>query len=125
MAAPDPAWLLVRGLQTLEVRVRAQSETAAAVVARLEGHPKTANVRYPGFGALLSFDVADGGAARRVETATQLIVNATSLGGVTSTMESRHRWEGSRVPEGLLRLSIGLEPVEALWADLEQALDRA
>ncbi len=67
VAAPDPAWLLVRGLQTLEVRVRAQSETAAAVVARLEGHPKTANVRYPGFGALLSFDVADGArrAARR------------------------------------------------------------
>ena len=125
MAAPDPAWLLVRGLQTLEVRVRAQSETAAEIVDRLNGHPATANVRYPGFGALLSFDVADGAAARRVETATQLIVNATSLGGVTSTMESRHRWEGSRVPEGLLRLSVGLEPVEAIWADLAQALAKA
>jgi cystathionine gamma-synthase len=83
------------------------------------------NVRYPGFGALLSFDVADGAVARRVETATTLIVNATSLGGVTSTMESRHRWEGARVPEGLLRLSVGLEPADALWADLEQALVRA
>ncbi len=125
VAAPDPAWLLVRGLQTLEVRVRAQSETAVEIVDRLKGHPGTANVRYPGFGALLSFDVADGAAARRVETATQLIVNATSLGGVTSTMESRHRWEGERVPEGLLRLSVGLEPVEAIWADLAQALAKA
>ena len=68
--------------------------------------------------------MADGAAARRVETATAVIVNATSLGGVTSTMESRHRWEGDRVPAGLLRLSVGLEPVEALRADLEQALAR-
>jgi cystathionine gamma-synthase len=122
VAAPDPAWLLLRGLQTLEVRVRAQSETAAALAGRLERHSAVQHLRYPGFGALLSFDVADGAAARRVETATRLIVNATSLGGVTSTMESRHRWEGARVPEGLLRLSVGLEPADALWADLEQAL---
>ena len=88
----------------------------------LETHAAVENVRYPGFGALISFDVADGGAARRVETATQLIVNATSLGGVTSTMESRHRWEGDRVPVGLLRLSVGLEDPDELWADLEQAL---
>ena len=125
VAAPDPAWLLLRGLQTLEVRVRAQSETAAVLVGRLEAHAATQNVRYPGFGGLLSFDVADGSAARRIETTTKLIVNATSLGGVTSTMESRHRWEGARVPEGLLRLSVGLEPVDALWADLEQALAQA
>lgn len=125
VAAPDPAWLLLRGLQTLEVRVRRQSETAAELAGRLERHPKAQNVRYPGFGALLSFDAADGAAARRVETATRLIVNATSLGGVTSTMESRHRWEGARVPEGLLRLSVGLEPAAELWADLEQALERA
>ena len=79
-------------------------------------------VRYPGFGGLISFDVADGEAARRVETATRLITNATSLGGVHSVMESRHRWEADRVPEGLLRLSVGLENVEALWNDLETAL---
>ena len=60
--------------------------------------------------------------ARQVETSTQLIKNATSLGGVESSMESRYRWEGDRVPEGLLRLSVGLEDVEELWADLEQAL---
>ncbi len=125
VAAPDPSWLLLRGLQTLEVRVRRQSETAADLASRLAAHPTVANVRYPGFGALLSFDVADGEAARRVETATRSIVNATSLGGVTSTMESRHRWEGDRVPEGLLRLAVGLEPADDLWADLEQALAQA
>ena len=68
---------------------------------------------------MISFDVAD---PRRVETSTRVIVNATSLGGVTSTMESRHRWEGDRIPEGLLRLSVGLEDVDELWADLEGAL---
>ena len=125
VAAPDPAWLLLRGLQTLEARISHQGATAADLSARLESHARVSNVRYPGFGALLSFDVADGAAARRVETATTLIVNATSLGGVTSTMESRHRWEGDRVPEGLLRLSVGLEPADALWADLEQALAEA
>jgi cystathionine gamma-synthase len=119
VAAPDPAWLLLRGLKTLEVRVRRQTETAAELARRLEAHPKVETVRYAGFGGLLSFDVAD---ARKVETSTRLIKNATSLGGVESTMESRHRWEGDRVPEGLLRLSVGLEDVEALWADLEQAL---
>ena len=82
-------------------------------------------VRHPAIGGLLSFDVADGDAARRVETGTRLIVNATSLGGVESVMESRHRWEGDRVPAGLLRLSVGLEGADALWADLAQALERA
>ena len=119
VAAPDPAWLLLRGLKTLEVRVRRQTETAQELARRLEAHPKVETVRYPGFGGLLSFDVAD---ARKVETSTRLIKNATSLGGVESTMESRYRWEGDRVPEGLLRLSVGLEDVEELWADLEQAL---
>ena len=122
VAAPDPAWLLLRGLQTLEARVLRQSASAADLAARLERHPNVRNVRYPGFGALLSFDVED---APAVETTTTLIVNATSLGGVTSTMESRHRWEGDRVPPGLLRLSVGLESADALWADLERALGRA
>jgi cystathionine beta-lyase/cystathionine gamma-synthase len=68
---------------------------------------------------VISFDVDD---PRTVETRTKLIVNATSLGGETSTLESRHRWEGDRIPAGLIRLSVGLEDVEAIWADLEQAL---
>ncbi len=122
VAAPDPAWLLLRGLKTLELRVRRQTETAAVLAERLRTHPAVETVRYPGFGGLLSFDVVDGGTARKVETSTRLIVNATSLGGVTSLIESRARWEGDRVPPGLLRLSVGLEDPEALWADLEQAL---
>jgi cystathionine gamma-synthase len=121
--APDAAWLLLRGLKTLEARVRRQTETATLLAERLRGHPRVETVRYPGLSGLLSFDVADAQAARRVETATRLIVNATSLGGVTSVLESRARWEGERVPPGLLRLSVGLEDPEALWADLEQALD--
>jgi cystathionine gamma-synthase len=120
VAAPDAAWLLLRGLKTLELRVRRQTETAHELARRLEEHPKVDTVRYPGFGGLLSFDVD--GDARTVETSTRLIKNATSLGGVESTMESRHRWEGDRVPENLLRLSVGLEDVEQLWTDLEQAL---
>lgn len=125
VAAPDPAWLLLRGLKTLEVRVARQSETAAALAERLRAHPAVSTVRYPGFGGLLSFDVASGEAARQVETGTALIANATSLGGVGSTMESRHRWEGDRVPAGLLRLAVGLESVEVLWQDLATALDQA
>ena len=120
VAAPDAAWLLLRGLQTLEVRVRRQTETAAELARRLEAHPNVEVVRYPGFGGMLSFDVA--GDALAVETSTKLITNATSLGGVKSTMESRRRWEGVRVPENLLRLSVGLEDVDELWSDLEQAL---
>jgi cystathionine gamma-synthase len=122
VAAPDPAWLLLRGLKTLEVRVRRQSETASFLAERLREHPAVATVRYPGLGGLLSFDVADAQAARKVETSTRVVVNASSLGGVTTLIESRSRWEGGRVPPGLLRLSAGLEDPEMLWADLEQAL---
>jgi cystathionine gamma-synthase len=134
-AAPDPAWLLLRGLETLELRVRRQSETAFELARRLAAHERVELVRYPslgdpraerwmqgGFGGLLSFDVADGDQARAVETSTRVITNATSLGGVRSTIESRYRWEGDRVPPGLLRLSVGLEDVDALWDDLTQAL---
>ena len=92
-------------------------------------------VRYPGlgnevaaryvraFGPLLSFDVADAERAVSLERALKLIENATSLGGVVSTLEARARWEGDRVPPGLLRLSVGLEDPDDLWADLTQALD--
>ena len=122
VAAPDVAWLLLRGLATLEVRVARQSESAGALAERLAAHPAVETVRYPGFGGLLSFDVADAETARRVDTSTRLVANKTSLGGVTSLIEARARWEGDRVPPGLLRLSVGLEDPDALWADLEQAL---
>jgi cystathionine gamma-synthase len=122
VAAADTAWLVLRGLQTLEVRIERQTESARELARRLGGHPAVRVVRYPGFGGLLSFDVADAEAARRVETSTKVIANMTSLGGVTSRIEARARWEGSRVPPGLLRLSVGLENGETLWSDLEQAL---
>jgi cystathionine gamma-synthase len=92
---------------------------------RLGGQAAVSAVRYPGFSFLVSFDVADGEAAGRVERAVRVIENATSLGAVHSKLESRHRWEGDRIPTGLMRLSVGLEDPEVLWADLEQALAHA
>jgi cystathionine gamma-synthase len=121
----DTAWLLLRGLSTLEVRVARQTETAGVIAERLREHSSTEIVRYPGFGGLLSFDVSDAETARRVETSTRLIANMTSLGGVASRIEARSRWEGERVPPGLLRLSVGLEDPGELWSDLEQALASA
>jgi cystathionine gamma-synthase len=123
VAAPDPCALLLRGLETLEPRVRRQTESATELARRLQGHPAVQIVRYAGIGGLISFDVAGADEARQVETTLKLITNATSLGGIHSLLEARARWEGDRVPPGLLRLSVGLEPVEDLWADLAQALE--
>ncbi|MBV9803303.1 MAG: PLP-dependent transferase [Solirubrobacterales bacterium] len=135
-AAPDAAWLMLRGMKTLGLRVERQSASALELARRLAGHPAVQRVRYPGldpdpvaaryvraFGPLVSFDVAGEQAAVRVERALEVIENATSLGGVASTLEARARWEPSRVPPGLLRLSVGLEDVEDLWADLAGALE--
>jgi cystathionine gamma-synthase len=125
VAAPDAAWLLSRSLKTLRVRMERHTANATELAERLEAHPAVERVRYPGFGGLMSFDVAGGAeTARRVETSTRLIKNATSLGGVESVLETRARWEAGRVPENLVRLSVGLEDVDALWADLERALGR-
>jgi cystathionine gamma-synthase len=123
-ASPDAAWLLSRSLKTLELRMLRHTDTATEIARRLERHDRVEIVRYPGFGGLLSFDVAGGAAAARaVEQRLRRIANATSLGGVASTLEWRGRWEGDRVPPGLLRLSVGLEPPEELWADLQQSLE--
>jgi cystathionine gamma-synthase len=123
VATPDSAWLLLRSLKTLRLRVERQTASASDLAERLRGHPAVDQVRYPGFGGMLSFDVR--GDAGQVEASLQKITNATSLGGVDSVLESRSRWEGDRVPENLLRLSVGLEDVDVLWADLEQALSKA
>lgn len=123
VAAPDPCYLLLRGLKTLELRVRRQTETATELARRLAEHPAVQKVRYAGIGGLLSFDVAGAAEARRVETSLRVITNATSLGGVHSVLEARARWEPERVPPGLLRLSVGLEPPEELWEDLKIPLD--
>jgi cystathionine beta-lyase/cystathionine gamma-synthase len=135
VAAPDPVWLMMRGMKTLAIRVQRQAASAMTLAQRLVDHGAVLRVRYPGlgdpvaaryveaFGPLLSFDVADGATAENVERSLRLIQNATSLGGVSSTLEARTRWEGDRVPDGLLRLSVGLEDPDDLWADLSHALE--
>ena len=119
------AWLALRGLRTLHLRVERAQANARELVSRLQGHPALAEVRYPGFGAVVSV-VLEGGAAAadRLTHSTTLWVHATSLGGVESTFERRRRWssEAPTIPEGLVRMSVGVEDVEDLWADLERAL---
>ncbi len=125
VAPADTAWLVHRGLRTLEVRLDRQEATARVLAKRLAAHPAVETVRYPGISFLLSFDVADAAAAQRVERALGTIENATSLGGTRTKLEARHRWEGDRIPTGLIRLSVGLEAPEALWGDLARALGDA
>jgi cystathionine gamma-synthase len=82
-------------------------------------------VRYPGFGAIISFEIeGDGAAADKVCDASRLITNATSLGGVESTWERRRRWpaESESVPENLIRLSVGCEHIDDIWRDIDSAL---
>jgi cystathionine gamma-synthase len=118
-------WLALRGMRTLHLRVERATDTAGELAGRLEGHAAVERVRYPGFGAIVSIEVAGGAdAAERVAAATRLWTHATSLGGVESQVERRRRHPGEpdTVPEGLLRLSVGIEDVEDLWRDLDQAL---
>ncbi|WP_344253990.1 trans-sulfuration enzyme family protein [Terrabacter carboxydivorans] len=125
IAGPMEVYLALRGLRTLAVRFERASANAAELADRLQGHPGVARVRYPGAGAILSVDVAgDADAAERVCAATRLWLHSTSLGGVESQLERRRRHpsESTEVPVSLLRLSVGIEHVEDLWADLDQAL---
>jgi len=141
-AVPGPweAWLALRGIRTLGVRLERAQASAAVLAARLEGHPAVTRVRHPslptdpgheralfqmhGFGAVVSIELADADAADAVTRAVRLWVPATSLGGVESTLERRrrHPTEPDVVPESLLRLSVGIEDVEDLWRDLDGAL---
>jgi len=122
---PFEAWLAVRGIRSFPVRFRAAESNARDLAARLSEHPKITKVRYPGFGAVVSFEV-DGTAeaAQKVCESSQLITHATSLGGIESLWERRRRWAGESlsVPEQLIRLSVGCEHVDDLWADIQQAL---
>ncbi|MGZ4589495.1 MAG: trans-sulfuration enzyme family protein [Actinomycetes bacterium] len=119
------AWLALRGLRTLSLRVERAQASAAALVPRLAAHPVVARVLYPGLGAVVSIELrGDVAAADRVCASTRLWVHTTSLGGVESSLERRRRWPGEStdVPETLLRLSVGIEDVDDLWRDLESAL---
>jgi len=138
------AWLMLRGLRTLDVRFERISENALKLAQHFDGHAKIDRVLYPGlenhpgheiakrqmtggFGGMLSLLVKGGAeGAKRVASGVRLIVPATSLGGVESLIEHRAAVEGpeSEVPKNLLRLSIGIESVDDLIADLEQALDQ-
>jgi cystathionine gamma-synthase len=126
-AIPGPfeAWLALRGIRTFPVRFRAAEANAKTLVTRLQNHAKITKVRYPGFGAVISFEI-DGNAenAEKVCESSRLIAHATSLGGVESLWERRRRWalESSSVPEQLIRLSVGCEHVDDIWQDIEQAL---
>jgi cystathionine gamma-synthase len=119
------AWLSLRGLRTLPLRMERAQANAQELVRRLRERDDVAEVRYPGFGAMIGMVLPNGGIADLVQHSTKLWVYATSLGGVESTLERRRRWksEPSTIPEGLIRLSVGIEDVEDLWEDLSQALD--
>lgn len=136
-------FLAVRGLRTLALRLERAQNNATTLAERLEQHPDVSLTRYPGlpshptheaarrqlkgFGALLSFDVrGDVRAADAVCSGLRIIQHATSLGGVESTIERRGRIPGQEhLPPTLLRLSVGIEAVEDLWADLDRALHSA
>ena len=134
------AWLALRGLRTLPLRVERSCESAEMLAARLASHARVASVAYPGlpshrghaaasrvldaYGAVVAFELADPRLAERLCERVRLITHAPSLGGVESLIDRPERWQaGPGVSEGLLRLSVGCEAVEDLWADLAQALD--
>ena len=142
-AVPSPfdCWLILRGMRTLPWRMRAHSENALKIAEFLARHPKVKRVHYPGLeshprhktalkqmsasGGMLSLEVKDGyDAAMQVAAKTKVFIRATSLGGVESLIEHRASIEGPGTisPEGLLRLSIGLENADDLIEDLDRAL---
>ena len=143
--SPFDSWLLMRGMRTLDVRVRAQAKTAATLAEKLVGHPALAEVLYPGlathvghdvalrqmkggFGGMLSIRIRKGAkAAVAVAACVELWNRATSLGGIESLIEHRSsiEGEGSPCPCDLLRLSCGLEDADELYYDLTRALSVA
>ena len=144
-AIPGPveAWIALRGIRTFVLRMERAQSNAMELAKRLSKHPKVSRVRYPGlptdpfhnmaksfmkgFGAVISFEV-DGSNEKidQVCAASKLITYSTSLGGVESLWERRRRWstESTSIPENLIRFSVGIENVDDLWADIEQALKK-
>ena len=138
--SPFDCWLLMRGIQTLPYRVRAQCQHAEQVAHFLAEHPAVTRVHFPGleshpghgvaarqmraFGGMLAFELASCEQAQAVAAGVKLIICATSLGSVESLIEHRASTEGpgTRTPETLLRLSIGLEHPDDIIADLRQSL---
>ncbi|WP_052847558.1 cystathionine gamma-lyase [Streptomyces avicenniae] len=138
---PMEAWLAHRGIATLHLRVARQDANALAVARALRDRPEVTGLRYPGlpedpshalaarqmrhFGCVVSFTLPDREFADRFLGALRLVGDATSFGGVRSIAERRGRWGGDQVPEGFIRLSVGVEDADDLIADLLAALDTA
>jgi cystathionine gamma-synthase len=144
IAGPFEAWIALRGLRTFAIRMQRSQENAMELANRLSKDSRISKVRYPGlatdsyhglaksfmkgFGAMISFDVK--ASVEQVDlmcNSSKLITNATSLGGVESIWERRRRWatESATVPENLIRFSVGIENVDDLWDDIQQALNTA
>jgi cystathionine gamma-synthase len=118
------AFLALRGLRTLPLRMERAQANAEVLVARLREHPAIEDVRYPGTGAMVAFVVRGGAApADAVCAGVNLLVPATSLGGVETTLERRQKYAGdAHVAPGLVRMSVGIEHVDDIWVDLVTAL---
>lgn len=135
---PFESWLALRGLETLELRFDRMCSSAQVIAERLAEHPRVGTVRYPGlpgdpshvlaaaqmsrFGFLIGLTLDSEEAAEGFINGCDLLEAATSFGGVHSSAERRARW-GDAVAPGFVRLSVGCEPVEPLWAALAAALD--
>lgn len=126
IAGPFEAWLALRGIRTFVMRFEKAQNNAKYLVEQMANDKRISRVRYPGFGAMISFEiVGDADDAERVCAASTIITHATSLGGVESLWERRRRWEieSHVVPENLIRLSVGCENSGDLWDDIAKALD--
>lgn len=127
-AGPFEAWLALRGLRTFPIRFAQAENSTKILVERLQNHPAVERVRYPGFGFMVSIEVKGGArAADKACNASKIWSYATSLGGVESLWERRRRHgdEPLEVPENLIRISVGIEHVEDLWNDMDQALTKS
>lgn len=119
-------WLATRGIRTLHVRLDRAEANARELHERLSASYLVSHSRYPGFSNILGFEIAAGPeAAQKMTEQSKLIAYTTSLGGVESTWERRRRWSGepTTIPEGLVRLSVGIEDVDDLWADIRYAME--
>jgi cystathionine gamma-synthase len=124
--SPFDCYLTVRGIKTLPYRMRGHDENARRLAGFLRSHPQVEAVHYPGYGGMLSFQVeGDEARACKLANSTRIFTQATSLGGVESLIEHRASIEGpdTLTPRNLLRVSVGLENVEDLIADLQYALE--
>jgi cystathionine gamma-lyase len=139
IAGPMEAWLLLRSLSTLPLRLERMSVSALAVAEFLSGRPEVEDVLYPGlktnaghaiaagqmrhFGPVLGFTLRDKAASEAFLRNAKLVTDTTSFGGVATTAERRARWGGDAVPEGFIRMSVGLEDAQDLIDDFGKALD--